>query len=277
MGTTSSAVSTGTTVSVTQRGGRDLGERGAIGTTGVVSAANSLVGSSADDNVGSNIVSLTNGNYVVGSPVWNNGSATLGAVTWGSGTTGITGPISAANSLVGTTAADYIIDSSILALADGTTSLTAPGGKTDPFILAGAVTWGRGTVQGSRDPASAADSRIRNDLVCRTSELRSQITSMATFLSPFVTVVHRSGRVAVGRVLPDLADRLSPLRHRSGCGRAGRRTPRVQPGSVGSRNAHTIPGFTQRGSRGRGRFQRRWHSRLGGRNRAWVHRRGESL
>ena len=38
---------------------------------------------------------------------WSNGAvANAGAVTWGDGTTGIVGAVSAANSLVGTTASD---------------------------------------------------------------------------------------------------------------------------------------------------------------------------
>ena len=47
-------------------------------------------------------VVLANGNYVVRSPYWDNGAAAdAGAVTWGDGTSGVTGAVSAANSLVG--------------------------------------------------------------------------------------------------------------------------------------------------------------------------------
>ncbi len=42
------------------------------------------------------VTALSNGNYVVRSPYWDNGAATdAGAVTWGSGTTGCTGAVSA--------------------------------------------------------------------------------------------------------------------------------------------------------------------------------------
>ena len=74
--------------------------------------ANSLVGSTANDNVGSvdtgygpygGVTALSNGNYVVSSPDWTNGAAAdAGAVTWGSGTAGVSGAVSATNSLVGT-------------------------------------------------------------------------------------------------------------------------------------------------------------------------------
>ena len=83
---------------------------GTTGVTGPVSATNSLVGTTADDFVGSfGVTPLEGGNYVVRSPSWNNGAATFaGAVTFGNGTTGVTGEVSAANSLVGTTANDQV-------------------------------------------------------------------------------------------------------------------------------------------------------------------------
>ncbi len=53
------------------------------------------------------MTALTNGNYVVASPNWDNGPIVdAGAVTWGDGTTGITGPVTTTNSLHGTTAGD---------------------------------------------------------------------------------------------------------------------------------------------------------------------------
>ena len=61
-------------------------------------------------SVGSNgVTALSNGNYVVSSPDWTNGAAAdAGAVTWGSGTAGVSGPVSATNSLVGSTADDSV-------------------------------------------------------------------------------------------------------------------------------------------------------------------------
>jgi hypothetical protein len=94
------------------------GGRGAVtwvnastGTSGTISAANSLVGSNVSDEVGVNgyfnslVVPLSNGNYVIGSPNWHGG---LGAATWGDGSTGITGTISAANSLVGSKSGEKV-------------------------------------------------------------------------------------------------------------------------------------------------------------------------
>jgi hypothetical protein len=74
---------------------------GTVGIKGVVSAANSLYGSSNTDQVGNGFTALPNGNYVVRSTLWDNGQAfDAGAVTWGSGSGGLIGLVSAANSLV---------------------------------------------------------------------------------------------------------------------------------------------------------------------------------
>ena len=55
------------------------------------------------------ITVLANGNYIVCSPQWSNGAVTqAGAVTWGSGTTGVSGVVSAANSLVGSQQGDQV-------------------------------------------------------------------------------------------------------------------------------------------------------------------------
>ena len=96
---------------------------GAVGVTGTISSANSLVGSTANDEVGySGVTAFTNGNYVVLSPYWSNGQAAyVGAATWGSGTTGVSGVVSSANSLVGSTASDEVGDAGgVTALATAT-------------------------------------------------------------------------------------------------------------------------------------------------------------
>src|SRR5688572_24991408 len=55
----------------------------------IVSGANSLVGSATTHSVGSGgITVLENGNYVVRSPLWDNGATgDVGAATWVNGTT----------------------------------------------------------------------------------------------------------------------------------------------------------------------------------------------
>lgn len=132
--------------------------------TGVVSSANSLVGSFEGDFIGrgsnfgnDGIVALTNGNYVVNTPSWN---SSAGAVTWGNGTTGMSGEISVANSLIGVRppggAGDSVGNGGVHALANGNYAVrTRYWGPNDE----GAVTWGNGTT-GTAGIVSPANSLI---------------------------------------------------------------------------------------------------------------------
>tara|TARA_R110002111_G_scaffold260623_1_gene332140 strand:+ start:50290 stop:54438 length:4149 start_codon:yes stop_codon:yes gene_type:complete len=144
---------------------------GITGTTGVVSLANSLVGSSEDDRVGDfkdgyiNITLLSNGNYVLSSPQWDNGAAEdAGAVTFGNGTIGVTGEISSANSLVGTTAGDKVgyfhpTVASVTELTNGNYVVTSPFWDNDTILDAGAVAFGSGT-NGVTGEISATNSLV---------------------------------------------------------------------------------------------------------------------
>lgn len=126
---------------------------GTTGVTGVVSAANSLVGAKSGDRVGGGgVTALPNGSYVVSSPEWDNGGVVdVGAVTWVSGSTGITGPVSPANSLVGTTAGDGVGISGITALANGGYMVRSPFWDNGAINTAGAITMGNGSI-GTRGP-----------------------------------------------------------------------------------------------------------------------------
>ena len=105
------------------------------GVSGQISAANSLVGSAAGDQVGSGGVQLlTSGKLAIRSPNWNGAS---GAITWADGTSGITGTISTANSLTGDTAGDQVGNGFLSSLGSNKyyfRSANWHGGK-------GAVTW----------------------------------------------------------------------------------------------------------------------------------------
>ena len=112
---------------------------GVTGLIGVVTAANSLVGSTAGDYwyghvdglAPPGITALSNGNYVVSSPGWDNGAATdAGAVTFGNGVTGVTGVVSAANSLVGSTAGDTVGGDRVTKLTNGNYVVKSPLGTT---------------------------------------------------------------------------------------------------------------------------------------------------
>src|SRR5262249_10338002 len=92
------------------------------GISGVVSATNSLVGSSKDDRVGYyyDVKTLINGNYLVISSSWDNGAATdAGAVTFGDGLSGVSGVVSVTNSLVGSSKDDWIGSYGVMTLLNG--------------------------------------------------------------------------------------------------------------------------------------------------------------
>ncbi len=94
---------------------------GTSGVSGVVSNLNSLVGSTSSNLVGYyGVTALSNGNYVVSSPEWDNGPAlNAGAVTWASGTSGVSGEVSSINSLVGTTSNSYVGIGGVTILSNG--------------------------------------------------------------------------------------------------------------------------------------------------------------
>lgn len=132
------------------------------GNTNVVSAANSLVGSQANDYVGG-IAPLSNGNYVVVSAYWDNGTVVdAGAVTWGDGTTAgnrLVGAVSAANSLVGSTAYDQVGNGGITELGNFNYAVSSYLWNNGAATAAGAVTWSNslGTTVGA---VSAANSLV---------------------------------------------------------------------------------------------------------------------
>ncbi len=133
------------------------------GVFGAITSANSLIGATANDAVGSNgVTPLSNGNYVVNSPSWNNGAATLaGAVTFGNGTTGVAGTVSAANSLVGSTANDQVGNFGITPLfVNGNYVVNSPNWNNGTTAAAvGAVTFGNGAT-GIAGAVSATNSLV---------------------------------------------------------------------------------------------------------------------
>jgi hypothetical protein len=133
----------------------------ASGTTGIVgnvSAANSLVGTQQDDQVGLGLTPLSNGNYVVQSPAWRNGIRRYaGAATFGNGTTGISGTVSTANSLVGTLVEDAV--GTVTAFGNGNYVVTSDFWTDSTGTPVGATTWGDGDA-GTIGVVSAANSLV---------------------------------------------------------------------------------------------------------------------
>ena len=126
---------------------------GDSGLTGPVSAGNSLVGSTTGDSVGlqanGGITVLTNGNYVVGSGFWSLDAThtQVGAVTLGDAMSGVVGPISGSNSLVGSTSDDFVGSAGVVALTNGNYVVVSNVWDLDAtHTNVGAVTFGDGTL-----------------------------------------------------------------------------------------------------------------------------------
>jgi len=130
------------------------------GIVGNVSAANSLVGSTDSDFVAiGGAIALANGNYVVVSPNWNRGTAAqAGAVTWGDGHSGIQGPVSIANSLVGNVG-DILGFTGVTALSNGNYVVASGSWDSDTASNVGATTWASGA-RGLTGEVSASNSLV---------------------------------------------------------------------------------------------------------------------
>jgi hypothetical protein len=115
---------------------------GETGIVGAVSPENSLVGSSPLDEIGApntnGITVLADGSYVVTSWGWDESpmNRDVGAITWGSGISGVVGPVSATNSLVGSQPGDRI-GTHTTALANGNYMVISHFSNS----LRGAATW----------------------------------------------------------------------------------------------------------------------------------------
>ncbi len=131
---------------------------GTTGRAGLINVSNSLIGSTANDRVGSLAVELTDGDYVIGSFNWQSSlNVFVGAATWSSGTTPTIGPITSANSLIGSRTGDAIGDS-IHAVGNGNYVVSsASWDNTASFVDAGAVTFGHGdgTTHGTVSPSNS--------------------------------------------------------------------------------------------------------------------------
>ena len=118
---------------------------GTKGVNGIVTPANSLVGTHPNDYVG-HVFALSNGNYVVDSSQWNNaGFGGVGAVTWGDGTHGVHGEVSADNSMVGTTGGDLLGFQGVTPLPNGNYVFVSESFTNGTMRAAGAVTWADGS------------------------------------------------------------------------------------------------------------------------------------
>lgn len=117
----------------------------ATGRVGTISTGNSLVGQQSNDAVGK-VTALPNGNYVVVSRMWSNGTKYyLGAVTLGNGNIGTFGTVNIANSLIGMSSGDFIGQGGITVLTNSNFIVCSPEWRNGSASPAGAATWVSGT------------------------------------------------------------------------------------------------------------------------------------
>src|SRR5207249_3239910 len=141
-----------------------------LGVVGVLAAANSLVGTSITDAVGSGgIVQLSNGNFVVVSPAWN---GSLGAATWGNAATGVKGVVGVANSLIGTLPGDSVGGSGVTALTNGNYVVNSGAWTT----FTGAATWADGTSGVTLDGLNTIDAQ--NSILGSQTSAAANLTSV---------------------------------------------------------------------------------------------------
>lgn len=144
---------------------------GVTGCQGTIPSNISLVGSANRQSVGSNgVTPLPNGNYVVNSPLWDNGFGTdTGAVTFCNGTLGCNIGVHPGNSLIGSTSFDTVGNAAppgttnfvnpVVVLSDGNYLVVSPNWDKGTTVDAGAVTWCSGTT-GCSGPISVFNSLV---------------------------------------------------------------------------------------------------------------------
>ncbi len=142
---------------------------GSTGVSGAVDSSNSLIGSTANDQVGfPGVVALTNGNYVVRSNLWDDGgTADVGAVTFGNGSTGVNGAVDSSNSLIGSTANDGVGNSGLTALSNGNYVVISSFWDNGGAVDAGAVTLCDGSTGtfGAVDTSNSLHGSSSSDLI----------------------------------------------------------------------------------------------------------------
>lgn len=188
-------------VSSPQWGSPGMARRGAVtwghaerGLPEVISPTNSLVGDSTGDSVGfGGVLALPNGHYVVLSLDWRG----VGAATWSRGDGSTVGPVSAANSLVGSRTYDFLEERTEV-LPDSTVLLLLNQWDNGSTRNAGAVVWLRGDAPttGTIGPANALVGSTTDDF--RNAYLFPVPGGRVAFAAPYWDA---PGKVDAGAVL----------------------------------------------------------------------------
>jgi hypothetical protein len=183
---------------------------GSTGVVGTVSPTNSLVGTRTGDRVGSaGVVSVPGGDYVVISSLWDaDGVTDAGAITLGSGMSGVGGPVSATNSIIGGSAQDFI-QVFVFTYDNGNFVLHFSGWNNAGLLNAGATTLGlaNGSVVG---PITSTHSVLGNlpgsgiDTVVEYDQLRNQM--IVGNSSSNRVVLHRTGAATTTTLVGNTPD-----------------------------------------------------------------------
>ena len=129
-----------------------------------------LTGPSGSGTFGASVTMLPNGNFVVRSLSWDNGTAAdVGATTWGSASAGVSGAVSTANSLVGTKLGDNVSEDGMTALPNGHYVVRSAYWNNGAVVNAGAATWVNGST-GTGGVVSVANSLVGSKNEDRVSE-----------------------------------------------------------------------------------------------------------
>jgi hypothetical protein len=123
-------------------GGQVTWGNGNGGTVGFVTPGNSLLPAPEAGFIGTRLVALANGNYLVLSLGF---ARDRGAVTWVDGSGPAVGTIGAANSLILSDEPERKLDLAVQALKNGAYIIANPEWDNGALEDAGAVTWGSGT------------------------------------------------------------------------------------------------------------------------------------
>lgn len=141
---------------------------GLTGIAGPIGTHNSLLGTTANDQVGGGAVQLVNGNYVIASPDWDAATAVdAGAVTWCPGQSPCIGPVGPGNSLVGASTSDRVGSQLPRPLANGHYAVAIPAWDAVGTPDVGAVLWGDGaaTTAGEVTAAIARVGSTAGDMI----------------------------------------------------------------------------------------------------------------
>ena len=185
-----------------------------ISSGSTVSASNSIIGNKTGDRVGQSTFALSNGNYVVASSGWGNGSnINAGAVTWADGTQTSSFVVSASNSIVGVTAGDRVgainefggtNDKDVIVLSNGNYVIRAPywDNTSSSFTNAGAVRLCNGTTTSS-GVLNASNSLVGSFANYRLGEFVTGLTNGNYITSGVFSSTWASGTTGiVGNVTP---------------------------------------------------------------------------